>query len=222
MVARLLELHQRRQDDSRALDPLCPLCLLEHLVDDRLVKRRLLRGQMAVDPHLDLVREVADDLLVGLQPAQDERAGRLAQACRRMLVAPPLDRRRVAALERRGRPEQPRVEEVHDRVQLGQAVLDRCACQRDPVARGQRADRAGLLGVPGLDVLRLVERDSLPLHAGERLAVARRERVGSDHQIGASRSGRELAALQSLRAVMDEHAQAGREPLGFALPVADH
>ena len=91
---------------------------------------------------------------------------------------------RVAALERRCRAEQPRVEEVHDRVQLGQAVLHRRAGQRDPVPGGQRADRARLLGVAGLDVLRFVERDSLPLDLRERLAIAGGQRIRGDHEVG--------------------------------------
>ena len=101
VVARLLELHQRREDDPRALDPGGVLGLLDHLVDDRLVERRLLLGQVAVDAHLDLLGQVADDAPVGLQPAQDERAGRLPQALGRVAVAVALDRRRVAAFERR-------------------------------------------------------------------------------------------------------------------------
>jgi hypothetical protein len=114
--------------------PVGVLGLLEHLVDDRLVERRLLLGEVAVDAHLDLLGQVGDDAPVGLQPAQDERAGRLAQTLGRVAVAVALDRRRVAALERRRRAEQPRIEEVHDRVELGQPVLDRRAGQRDPMA----------------------------------------------------------------------------------------
>ena len=148
-------------------------------------------------------------------------ARRPAQALGRVLIAPALDRRRIAALERRGRAEQPRVEEVHDRVQLSQPVLDRRPGQRHAVARGQRPDRLRLLGVDRLDVLRFIERDPLPLDPGERLAVARRQRVGRDHEVRAPRGGRELAAFQPLGAVMDEHAQPRREPLGLALPVAD-
>ena len=102
MVADLLELHQRCEHDagsprSRSTSS----APLQHLVDDRLVQRRLLAGQVAVDSHLDLLRQIADDLLVGLQPPEHERAGRPAQARRRGAVAPALDRRRELLAEAR-------------------------------------------------------------------------------------------------------------------------
>src|ERR1019366_3167718 len=143
-------------------DPLDLRRLLQHLLDDRLVETRLLLGQMAVDAHFDLLRQAADDLLVGLQAAQNERTGRPAQTRCSVLVAEALDRSRIAALERRRRAQQPRVEEVHDRVQLGQSVLYRRARERDAVTGFQRADRTRLLGVDRLNILRLVKRDPLP------------------------------------------------------------
>src|SRR5215203_1295803 len=84
-------------------------------------------------------------------------------ACRRLSwqcaggVVPPIGEAFGVAGELPCRPEQARVDEVEDRPQVAEAVLDRCPGQRDPGPRLQRLGRAGLLGARVLDRLRLVQ-----------------------------------------------------------------
>ena len=76
MIADLLELGHRRQHQAPALNALLGrLDPGQHVRDGGLVERRLLGGQVAPDLHLLLLRQVGDDRLVGLDPAQDEWAG---------------------------------------------------------------------------------------------------------------------------------------------------
>jgi hypothetical protein len=74
-----LEAHQRREDDAPPLHPL-GTCEFGLEVGYRLlIERRLLASQVAEGPQLGLVRQVGDDGLVGLQPAQDVRTHECAQ-----------------------------------------------------------------------------------------------------------------------------------------------
>ena len=109
--------------------------------------------------------------------------------------------------------------------QLGEAVLDRRAGERDADGRGAARARPGLLGLGVLDVLRLVEDHAAPLH---RFATASRRRgqqaVGGDDEVVVLHlrgEGRGLDALDAARAVMDEHAQARGEARRLVPPVAD-
>ena len=92
VVADLLELGEGRQDQPLALDALGRLELLGGVLDDGLVERGLLLGQRAEDLHLELVGQVGDDRLVGLEPAEDERAGQALEASGGLGVAVDLDR----------------------------------------------------------------------------------------------------------------------------------
>ena len=83
---------------AAALDALGCLDPASMSSTDGLVERGLLGGEVAPDLHLDLVRQVGDDRLVGLQPAQHERpGGPLAARRSPSCVAVPLDRDREAA-----------------------------------------------------------------------------------------------------------------------------
>ena len=65
------------------------------------------------------------------------------------------------------RAEQSRVQEVEERPEIDEPVLDGRARQRDPASRAERLDGAGLLGAGVLDGLRLVENDQRPLGLGQ-------------------------------------------------------
>ena len=106
-----------------------------------------------------------------------------AQLLGRLLVAEPLDRDHEALPERRRRPEERRVEDLHDRPQLAQVVLDRGAGERDLAGRRQGADRLGLLGLGVLHVLGLVEHDAPPGHLGQHGPVPGGQGVGGDHDV---------------------------------------
>ena len=84
MVADLLEPGHGRQDQTAAADPVGGLLdLAQHLVNRRGVQGGLLGGRGCTDLHLLLVRQVGDDGLVGLQPAQEERLCHPVQSLRR-------------------------------------------------------------------------------------------------------------------------------------------
>ena len=59
--------------------------------------------------------------------------------------------------------QQTRVDEIEDRPQVAQVILDRRAGQRDPCPCLQRFRRFGLTGVRILDRLRLVQNDEPPI-----------------------------------------------------------
>ena len=67
----------------------------------------------------------------------------------------------VLAVEAEQRPEQRRVEEIHQRIQLVNAVLDGRAGEDEGVAAAQALDGLGGLGAPVLDALRFVQHDDV-------------------------------------------------------------
>ena len=157
MVTDLLQLHHRRQHQAPAFD--ARLAFLDpghHLVQHRLVEGGLLSGDVAKDLHLDLVGKVGDDRPVRLEPAEDERLGRLLEPGGDLLIAVSLDRDRDPAPEVGGGTKQARIQEVHDRPELGEPVLDRGAGESHPAGCLEAAHRLGLLGGGVLDVLGLV------------------------------------------------------------------
>ena len=85
MVAHLLELGHRGEHEAAAADLVGGLVDAgEHVGHRGLVQAGLLGGEVAPDLHLLLVRQVRDDRLVGLQPAQHERLGEPLERRRRV------------------------------------------------------------------------------------------------------------------------------------------
>ena len=141
------------------------------VVRPELLVELALRGlHVAVEGLLRLLGKVLDDLRLG--PAEDERPQRLGQE------------RAVLDLERRGArgvpledgvgAEHARVEELEDRPELAQVVLDRRAAHRQAILAAEQAGGLGGLAVGVLDRLRLVEDHVVELE----LARARRCRCG--------------------------------------------
>src|SRR5690606_31509770 len=89
--------------------------------------------------HLVLRRQVVDDRGIALQATQQERPDDALQSRRGWLVAVALDRHRVVASERFKWTEQARVQELENRPQLRETILDGCAGQREPMRGAQRA-----------------------------------------------------------------------------------
>ncbi len=131
-----------------------------------------------------------------------------------------LDRPREGALEPLARAEQARVDDVHDRPELVEAVLDRRAGHRERAARVEPAQGAGPLRGGVLDVLRLVEQEPVPGDRRERVDVARGDVVRGDDDVARAGDVRQLLAAQPLAAVVHVHAERGREPLDLAGPLA--
>ena len=156
-----------------------------------------------------------------LLAAEDERLDDRAQPFERVLVAGQLDRPGEGALEPLARAEQPRVDDVHDRPELAEPVLDRRAGHRELPPRGQPPERPGALGGRVLDVLRLVEEQPVPGDPGEGGRVARGDVVGGDDHVTLGRQGDEPRPREPADTVMEVNPQRGREPLDLGAPLAD-
>ena len=121
------------------------------------------------------------------------------------------------AIEAEQRTQQARIEVLHDRVDLVDAVLDRRAGEHERIGRCQRLHRARRLGVPVLDPLRLVEDDDV----GPQRAV---DVGGVDDDLLVVDHGEE-AGLRVLRepcrpAAGDQQRGGAAEPRDLLLPFA--
>ncbi len=116
-------------------------------------------------------------------------------------------------------PEEAGVQEVEDGLELREPVLDGRARERGPPRGPQAAHGARLGRGRVLDVLRLVEREVLPVHLGEQRAVAVRERVRRDEEVDARKEAPELLAARAAGAVVDGDPQRRREARGLRHPV---
>ena len=202
-----------------------PVFLLQLLFDvahHGFVQRRLLAAEVAVGDGLELVRQVGDDGLVGLDPAQDEGLHQALEdgGLHRVVVA--LHRQLEALAKARLGVEIAGIDEVEDGPEVGQPILHRRAGQREAVPGWQLEHGAGLVGLGVLDVLRLVEHHAVPVDAGEQLLVAPHQGIGGDDQVVLGGLGaKRLGVLLAFRAVMNPGAQARREAFDLFLPVAD-
>ena len=171
--------------------------LRAHFLEDRRVERRLLAGELAELIGLDLLGEILRDL--GLRAAEDERVDRGAEALGGLLIAR-VDGTRVTLLELVERAEQAGADEVEDRPDLGEAILDRRAGERE-AALGLEALGGARRGAERvLDVLRLVEDRVAEIELGEELLVATEQRVARDHDVGVVEL---VGALLAIGAVPD-------------------
>ena len=221
VVADLLQPHQEGEHQAPALHAVDLLEPVAQVLHRLLVERRLLAAQWTEGLHLGLVRQVGDDALVGLQAAQDVGAHQIAQ--RRVGGVRPVGEALDEVGELLGRPEQARIDEVEDRPQVAEAVLDRRAGQRDAGIGLERLDRLGLLGRRVLDRLRLVDDGQAPA-GGTEPGHARQGPVAGDDEIGTGEVLRGIR-LQLLgrhgRGVGDKRLQARREPCDLRGPVGE-
>ena len=221
VVADLLE-PQEEQEDLRA--PALPLGLADPLEEGLrrgAVERRLLAREADPLLRLDLVGEVGRDGRVGLRAPQEERRGEAPEPLAGDRVVVPLDRDREGAPEGLVGAEEAGVEEVEDRLELGEAVLERRAREGRAARGAQGADGLRLRGAGVLDVLRLVEGEVLPRHVGEERPVAVGEGVGRDEEVGLLHEGDEVVPRGPLGAVVDGDGEARREARGLLDPVLD-
>ena len=178
-------------------------------------------AQGAEDLHLGLVRQVGDDALVGLQPPQDVGAHQVAQRLIGIVRATgePFDEGR----ERFGRPQQPRIDEVEDRPQVAEPVLDGRTGQGDARVGFETLGEPGLFGCRIFDRLCLVENNEPPRRDAEPRR-ARQKTVARDDEIGVTEVARaiHLQFAAGRRGWMrHDGLQAGRKSRDLGGPVGE-
>src|SRR5207248_2168624 len=116
---------EAREDLDVALRHSLTLDLAHHLCadffEDSAVESRLLAGELAELIALDLLGKILGDL--GFRASEDERMDRRAKALGGLLVTR-VDRSRVALFEFVEWTEETRTDEIEDRPDLGEAILD--------------------------------------------------------------------------------------------------
>ena len=78
MVADLLEAGQKRQHHATAFDAVQASKLLGEQIHRFLIEGRLYLGQCAVGDHFGLLRQIRNDVAIGLEPTQDVGANQFA------------------------------------------------------------------------------------------------------------------------------------------------
>ena len=137
-----------------------------------LVQCRLLSSEAAEDFHFVLLGQVPDDARIGLQAPEHERLHQTVELVGRFRIPVSFDGNTEVSFEGRLRAQIARVQELHDRPQLAQAVLDRCPGQRDTDGRTQRRRACVCLADGILDVLRFVQHQSSPIDRAEMFQIA--------------------------------------------------
>ena len=99
VVADLLELGKGRQDQAAALDALGGFQFFFDFLHHGRIEGSLLPAQVAKHFHLQLFGQIADDLLIGFEPAQDKGTGEPLQTMGGFGVALGLNRDKKAAFE---------------------------------------------------------------------------------------------------------------------------
>ena len=124
--------------------------------------------------------------------------------------------RRVEILPRA---EEAGIEEFLQRPEVGRAVLERRARERDLHGDLQRAGGAGGARVGVLDRLRLVEDERGERRVREVAKVAHEERVARHHHVRPPARHEERPARRARAALVEQHLQARRERAQLAHPV---
>ena len=217
VVAHLLQVAEHREHRTSSTEAvLVRLDAREPSIDRCLIQARLQLAVVLLDADR---RQVELHFRLVLRTAQDERAHDCAQPLERCLVLLDLDRLREDPVEPLARAEQARVEDVHDRPQLVQPVLDRRARHRDATTRRQHAQRTRALRLRVLHVLRLVHQQSVPLDLREDIHVARRDVIRRDDDVHLAHLAQQLVVREPIAPVMQMHAQLRREAMHLRDPL---
>src|SRR5512145_649683 len=183
VVADLLQLEQRGQDNTAALDPRRLRNACKRVTHYGTIERSLLLRERTEDLDLIFGREVADDVRVGFEASQDEWSHQRLEALGSLGVLHALDRACEMGLKVGLRAEVARVEELENAPQLGQPILDGRAGEDDALACAQAPRRLGLARIGVFDVLGLVQNDMAPFDSCEIRFIAMQQRIGTDDQI---------------------------------------
>ena len=221
VVADLLQLPEHREDGSPPVEPALVLLDPRHpAVDRRAVEARLLDGEPARDLRDRDRRQVELDLGCVLRAPEHERPHERAEPLERVGVASELDRAGERPLEGLAGAEQARVDEIHDRPELSEAVLDRCPREGERTATRDAPERAMSLRPRVLRVLRLVEEQPVPLDLRQRVDVSGRDVVRGHDDVALARGGDEGGADEPARPVMQVHAQPRARSARSRVPTA--
>ena len=201
MVADLLELTEHREHGSAAVErPLVLLDARHPAVDGRGVEARLLDREVARHLRDRDRRQLEIHLRRILRASQHERPDERPESLQRRCVAPRLDRAGERPFERLPRAEQAGVDEVHDRPELAEPVLDRRPGERERPPPRDPPQRAMTLRPRILRVLCLVEQQPVPLDPREQLHVPRRDVVRGDHDVARPKLRRRRACPRAEKA----------------------
>ena len=221
MVAHLAEVHHDVLHARRA-----------HLLARRGERRQVAQQHAPVQVHLHRrERQVDRRLRLGRQPLFDVRLQPAEQAALQQPVQLADERlvdvarlRVEGGVEKVGGREDIGEEEVEQRPQLMQVVLDRRARQQQPARRPYLAEEPRELRVLILEAMRLVDDEASPAHLLERRDLRRHRLLGRQAHVVVARRHERLALLRALvlGAVQHKDAQLGAELGKLALPVAEH
>lgn len=129
----------------------------EQLVDHRLVHGRLLGCEQSPFADLPLFWQFGLNFRVGFSPPQKHRSQEHLQLGRCIATGVSQGAFNEGLAEPRRRPEIARVQEVHQRPQFLQPILNRRSRQCNSMIRLNHPDGLRLLRVDVLDILRLVD-----------------------------------------------------------------
>jgi hypothetical protein len=160
VVADLLQRGDRGEHRTLLLRGVVVGGLRDELVEHRLVEPDLLGRHRAVVERVDPVGQLGGDHRLGLGPAEHEHPVEGLE--RRLGAVAALGRLLHLGDERRPVTDEPRVDEVHQRPQVAEPVLDRGARQHDPGPGLEPPQLLGGLARRVLDHLRLVEHHLVP------------------------------------------------------------
>ena len=126
--------------------------------------------------------------------------------------------------------EQARVNRIEDGPQFAQPVLNRRTGERQLLVCGESPNCLGGFRVRVLDHLGFVEDDGRPIDPTEVFEIARKQTVGSDHQLAFRINREQFAALIMAgtdvllagRTVMHSHVELGRESFALCAPVSNN
>ena len=205
-------------DEMAAIEPEAGEFLAHFLVERKPhgfveIALRAFKGDAADD--LGLGRQVLGHLALGAAEQEGRDAARKPGAP--LFIALTLDGCAVEALEFLLAAEQAGHQEVVLAPQLAEVVFQRRAGEAEPVFGDEFARNLGGGTAAVLDVLRLVENHELPALARKQVFVKAQQGIGGEHDIRSRNSAEMLLALGT---VQREHAEAGREFLRLAPPVA--
>ena len=131
MIDDLFEVSEQSEYLSVSGNPLGVFDLFHRRVDEGLIERSLLARERTKYLVLHLFGQILDDLWVGFDASEDKRCDDVSESFFGFFVVIALNGHPIEPLESRMRAQEPRIEEVQDRPELGESVFDRRSREGD-------------------------------------------------------------------------------------------